>query len=151
MVLTKFIVHFASKQSNQHSSLSLSQNVEKLVRKLKFELETIDNFSSNFVRNLWIWRTFSLLKFWSSESETNCAIDMWLQGLHTSHTIVIGKYIIKISYLLITPHIPTFSFFQFTSSNGALKLIWPSFYQICTIRMEHITVHDVLEVRKYTG
>jgi hypothetical protein len=44
MVLTKFIVRSASHQANPNSSLSLSQNGEKLVHELTFELERIENF-----------------------------------------------------------------------------------------------------------
>jgi len=60
MVLTKFIVHFASHQANANSYLSLSHNREKLVPDLTFELESIEKFSLIFVRNLRIWRTLSL-------------------------------------------------------------------------------------------
>jgi len=76
MVRTKFIVHSASKYANQNSSPNLSQNREKLVHEMYFELEPIEEFSSNFVRNLCVWRSLFLLKYWSSESEKSCTIEM---------------------------------------------------------------------------
>jgi len=45
---------------------------------MTFELEPIENFSSNFVRNICIWKTLFLLKFWSSESETSYTVEAWL-------------------------------------------------------------------------
>jgi hypothetical protein len=104
MVLTKFIVHSASHNANQNSSVSLSQNGEKLIHIFTFELGSIEKFSSNFIWNLCIWTTFFHLKSWSSESESSCTTEACLEGLHASNTIVIGKYIIydKMSLLNFT-------------------------------------------------
>jgi len=55
MVLTKFIVHFASDHANQNSSLSLTQNGEKLVHVMTFELELIEKPSSNYLQTLYKW------------------------------------------------------------------------------------------------
>jgi hypothetical protein len=52
MILTKFNVLFASHQANSNSSLSLTQNRIKLVYEIKFEMETTEKFSSNFLRTL---------------------------------------------------------------------------------------------------
>jgi len=76
MVLTKFIVHSTSHQSNQNSSQSLSQNRENLILEMTDELEPSEKFSSKFIRNLCIWRSLSLLKIWSSEPETSCTIEV---------------------------------------------------------------------------
>jgi len=77
MVLTKFIVQSTSHQANKNSSQNLSLNGENLVLEMTVELEPNEKFSPNFVRNLCIWRTLSLLKFWSSESETSCTVEVW--------------------------------------------------------------------------
>jgi len=102
--LTKFIVHSASLQANPNSSLSLSQNGEKLIHGFKFELGSIEKFSSNFIWNLCIWATLFHLKSWSSESDSSCTIEVCLEGLHGSNPIVNGKYIIddKLSLLHFT-------------------------------------------------
>jgi len=51
MVLTKFIVHFASPRLIQTHNLILNQNGEKVVHEITFELETIEKSSSNFVEH----------------------------------------------------------------------------------------------------
>jgi len=62
----------------QTHALSLSQKGQKFVHEMTFEMEATDKFSSNFFRNLSNWRTLFLLKFWSSESETSCTIEVRL-------------------------------------------------------------------------
>ena len=85
-------------------------------------------------------------KVWSTKLVTSCTHEKLRCDIRASMQVIqllSENALFKIRYLLTTIHIPMCSCFQFTSSNGALQLIWPPCYLTCTIRMEHITVQDV--------
>jgi hypothetical protein len=70
LVLTKFLLQFAPRQVTKNHTLCLNQKGEKLVQDMTFELEPIQNFSSNLVRMFYKWKPICLVHFDSLLSVT---------------------------------------------------------------------------------